>query len=93
MLVACQKSLLCIWICLKYSVVLLFKNYMQFFLVMFMGWVMFPHPQATSTDHGGPRTSDLYGMVPLWNASNGMPLRECKEDFNEESDLTSSFFW
>ena len=32
---------------------------MQFFLVIFLGWVMLPHPQATSTDHGGPRTSDL----------------------------------
>ena len=30
-----------------------------FFLVIFLGWVMLLHPQATSTDHGGPRTSDL----------------------------------
>ena len=29
------------------------------FLVIFLGWVMLPHPQATSTDHGGPRSSDL----------------------------------
>ena len=41
------------------AVVRLLKNYMQFFLVIFLGWVMLPHPQATSTDHGGPRTSDL----------------------------------
>ena len=41
------------------AVVPLFKNYMQFFLVIFLGWVMLLHPQATSTDHGGPRTSDL----------------------------------
>ena len=41
------------------AVVPLLKNYMQFFLVIFLGWVMLPHPQATSTDHGGPRTSDL----------------------------------
>ena len=41
------------------AVVPLFKNYMQFFfLVIFLGWVMLLHPQATSTDHGGPRTSD-----------------------------------
>ena len=31
----------------------------NFFLVIFLGSVMLPHPQATSTDHGGPRTSDL----------------------------------
>ena len=37
----------------------LLKNYMQFFYVIFLGWVMLPHPQATSTDIGGPRTSDL----------------------------------
>ena len=41
------------------AVVPLFKNYMQLFLVIFLGWAMLPHPQATSTDHGGPRTSDL----------------------------------
>ena len=41
------------------AVVPLLKNYMQFFLVIFLDWVMLPHPQATSTDHGGPRTSDL----------------------------------
>ena len=29
------------------------------FLVIFLDWVMLPHPQATSTDHVGPRTSDL----------------------------------
>ena len=28
-------------------------------LVIFLCWVLLPHPQATSTDHGGPRTSDL----------------------------------
>ena len=28
------------------------------FWLIFLGWVMLPHPQATSTDHGGPRTSD-----------------------------------
>ena len=26
-------------------------------LFIFLGWVILPHPQATSTDHGGPRTS------------------------------------
>ena len=41
------------------AVVPLLKNYMQFFLVIFLGWIMLPHPKATSTDHGGPRTSDL----------------------------------
>ena len=41
------------------AVVPLFKNYMQFFVVIFLGWVMLLHPQTTSTDHGGPRTSDL----------------------------------
>ena len=29
------------------------------FLVIFLGWVMLPHPQTTSPDHGGSRTSDL----------------------------------
>ena len=29
------------------------------FLVIFLGWVLLLYPQATSTDHGGPRTSDL----------------------------------
>ena len=41
------------------AVVSLLKNYMQFFLVIFLGWVMLPRSQATSTDQGGPRTSDL----------------------------------
>ena len=41
------------------AVVPLVKIYMQFFLAIFLGWVMLPHFQATSTDHGGPRTSDL----------------------------------
>ena len=35
------------------AVVPLFKNYMLFF-GYFLGWVMLLHPQATSTDHGGP---------------------------------------
>ena len=30
-----------------------------YFLVIFLGWVMLLHPQATITDHSGPRTSDL----------------------------------
>ena len=30
-------------------VVPLLKNYMQFFLFIFLGWVMLPQPQATST--------------------------------------------
>ena len=29
------------------------------FLVIFLGWVILPHYEATSTDHSGPRTSDL----------------------------------
>ena len=29
----------------------LFKNYMHFFC-FFLGWVILPHPHATSTDHG-----------------------------------------
>ena len=29
------------------------------FLAIFLCWVMLLHPQARSTDHGGPRTSDL----------------------------------
>ena len=29
------------------------------FFVIFLSWVMLPHPQAISTDHGGPRTSHL----------------------------------
>ena len=32
---------------------------MLFCLVISLGWVMLPHPQATSTDHVGPRTSEL----------------------------------
>ena len=31
----------------------------NFFGYFFLGWVMLLHPQATSTDNGGPRTSDL----------------------------------
>ena len=33
----------------------LFSNYMHFF-VTFLGWVIMPHSQATSTNHGGRRT-------------------------------------
>ena len=43
------------------AVVPLLKIYMQcfLFLVIFLGWVLLLYPQATSTDHGGPRTSAL----------------------------------
>ena len=41
------------------AVVPLFKNYIQFFWFFFWAGVMLFHPQATSTDHGGPRTSDF----------------------------------
>ena len=37
------------------AVVPLVKIYMH----VFLGLVMLPHPQAMSTVHGGPRTSDL----------------------------------
>ena len=36
----------------------LLREYMHF-LVIFLGWVMLPHLQATSTDHGGPQTPDV----------------------------------
>ena len=42
------EPLLCPW--LKYTCS---------FLAISLGWVMLPHPQVTSTDHDGPRTSDL----------------------------------
>ena len=38
-----------------------------FFLVIFLGWV-FLSPQATSTDHGGPRTSDL--SIERWRRNH-----------------------
>ena len=37
------------------AAVSLLMNYMHFFL----GWVMLPHPQATSTAHGGTRTTEI----------------------------------
>ena len=58
------------------AVVPLLKNYMQFFLVIFLGWVMLPHPQATITDHGGPRTSDLSIERRRRNHFTTAPLNE-----------------
>ena len=42
---------------LRTAVVPLFKNYMLIVLVIFLGWVMLLHPQATSTDHGKQNSS------------------------------------
>ena len=41
------------------AVVPLLRIYMHLFLVVFLGWAMLPHPQTTSTDHGGPRSSNF----------------------------------
>ena len=46
----------------------LVKIYMQFFLAIFLGWVMLPHPQARSTDQGECRTSDL--SIERWRRNH-----------------------
>ena len=48
-------------------------NYMQFFLVIFPGFVMLPHPQTMSTDHDGPRTYN-HSNESRRNVSTSPPL-------------------